>query len=96
MAFSEVSEEYHNELYGFIEAEDELLTYKFLKPTITYKKNLRGGNTRDEQIILTEYIRHQIHHPENTYNLRSIILYWRKTFNEINMVILYLLLFQMI
>lgn len=70
LAFSEVSEEYHNELYGFIEAEEQLENYKIGKPTMTYTKILRNGNTRDEQIILTEYIRHQIHHPENVNNLR--------------------------
>jgi predicted ATP-dependent endonuclease of OLD family len=70
LAFNEVSEEYHNELYGFIEAEGWLNTYKTGKPTMNYNKNLRDGNTRVEQIILTEYIRHQIHHPENTNNAR--------------------------
>lgn len=70
LAFSEVSEEYHNELYGFIDAEEDLENYKVGKSTMTYTKILRNGNTRDDQIILTEYIRHQIHHPENTYNIR--------------------------
>ena len=30
---------------------------------------VRGGNTRQKQVILSEYIRHQIHHPENTSNI---------------------------
>jgi predicted ATP-dependent endonuclease of OLD family len=70
LAFSEVSEEYHNELFGFIEAEGQLEAYKTGKPTIRYNRVQRNGNTRDEQIIMTEYIRHQIHHPENTNNPR--------------------------
>jgi predicted ATP-dependent endonuclease of OLD family len=70
LAFNEVTEEYHNELYGFIEAEGWLDNFKNGKPTMGYIKVLRGGNTREEQIILTEYIRHQIHHPENTNNTR--------------------------
>lgn len=69
LAFSEITEEYHNELYGFIEAEGQLSTFKNGKPTMSYTKVLRNG-TREEQVILTEYIRHQIHHPENTHNQR--------------------------
>jgi predicted ATP-dependent endonuclease of OLD family len=70
LAFNEITEEYHNELYGFIEAEGWLNTYKTGKPTMNYNKILRDGSTRVEQIILTEYVRHQIHHPENTSNTR--------------------------
>ena len=70
LAFCEVTEEYHNELYGFIEAEGWLNTYRAGKPTINYNKLLRDGSTRVEQIILTEFVRHQIHHPENTQNIR--------------------------
>lgn len=69
LAFSEVSEEYHNELYGYIEAEGQLENYKTGKPTMRYIKT-RNGNTREEHITHTEYIRHQIHHPENTHNPR--------------------------
>jgi predicted ATP-dependent endonuclease of OLD family len=69
LAFAEVSEEYHNELYGYIELEGELANYKNGKPTIPYNKQ-RNGTIRVEQIVLTEYIRHQIHHPENTNNTR--------------------------
>jgi predicted ATP-dependent endonuclease of OLD family len=70
LAFNEVSEEYHNELYGFIEAEGWLNTYKTGKPTMNYNRILRDGSARAEQIILTEFIRHQIHHPENINNPR--------------------------
>lgn len=70
LAFSEVTHEYHNELYGFIEAEGRLGDFKSGKSTIRYIKERRGGATVDENIILTEYIRHQIHHPENTRNAR--------------------------
>lgn len=69
LAFSEISEEYHNELYGFIEAEGQLEEYKNEKPTIPYIK-IQRGTQRNLNIILTEYIRHQIHHPENTLNTR--------------------------
>lgn len=69
LAFAESDEEYHNELYGYIESEQLLNDYKSGKPTIIYKKISRG-NESEIQIILSEYIRHQIHHPENTTNTR--------------------------
>lgn len=77
LAFSEISEEYHNELYGYIELEGELANYKNGKATMVYNKLMRDGTTRIEQIVLTEYIRHQIHHPENTNNTRY-------TFTQLN------------
>lgn len=68
LAFSEITEEYHNELYGYIEAEGQWDAYKAGKPTIPYIKIIRNGSTRQDQVVLSEYIRHQIHHPENTHN----------------------------
>ena len=69
LAFNESDEEYHNELYGYIESENLLNDYKRGKATITYKR-LRKGQEVEEQKILSEYIRHQIHHPENRLNPR--------------------------
>ena len=69
LAFDESNEEYHNELYGYIESEQLLNDYKSGKTTILYKKEFKG-NTSEIQIIQSEYIRHQIHHPENTQNSR--------------------------
>ncbi len=69
LAFGESNDEYHNELYGFIESEEMLTTFKQDKPTIQYRRQLRNG-IREEQKILSEYIRHQIHHPENIENIR--------------------------
>lgn len=68
VAFAEATAEYHNELYGYIEAEGRMREYKAGKPMRTYNKLLRDGSTAPEQKTLTEYIRHQIHHPENTTN----------------------------
>jgi len=70
LAFGESNDEYHNELYGFIESEDLLADYKNTKQTVRYIRILDDGGTRDSQIIFSEYIRHQIHHPENTHNVR--------------------------
>jgi len=69
-AFDESSFEYHNELYGFIEAEGNLGAFKAGQSTMPYNKLNRDGSTTEQQIVLTEYIRHQIHHPENNNNRR--------------------------
>ncbi len=70
LAFGESNEEYHNELYGFIESENRLGDYKSGKSTREYVKILRNGNTQTVQITSSEYIRHQIHHPENNNNVK--------------------------
>lgn len=67
-AFGEASFEYHNELYGYIEAEGKLAQYKNGKVLVPYKKVHKNGSIESKDIILTEYIRHQIHHPENKTN----------------------------
>ena len=69
LAFDEATEEYHNELYGFIEHQELLTDFKNGKDTMLYIRQGRNG-LLNEQKILTEYIRHQIHHPENTNNSR--------------------------
>lgn len=68
VAFGEATPEYHNELYGFIEAEGRLAEYKDGKATRQYNRLSREGLVIQEQKTLTEYIRHQIHHPENRTN----------------------------
>ena len=70
LAFSEITEEYHNELYGYIESQGELPNYKNGKVTMQYNKPQKNGSITTIEIVLTEYIRHQIHHPENTNNTR--------------------------
>lgn len=68
LAFNESDEEYHNELYGFIESEGWLSDFKLERPTKDYIRLKNNGQKQKEQKILSEYIRHQIHHPENTHN----------------------------
>ena len=68
LAFGESNEEYHNELYGYIESEELLADYQNGKETIEYIRIKRNGDLQEEQKIVSEYIRHQIHHPENTHN----------------------------
>lgn len=73
LAFSEVTEEYHNELYGYIELEGEMVNYRNLNATsiVPYNRLSKNGTTvTAESIVLTDFIRHQIHHPENKNNTR--------------------------
>lgn len=78
-AFDESSFEYHNELYGFIEAEGKLATFTKGQATMPYTRLNRDGSTTPLQIVLTDYIRHQIHHPENAKNRRFTDLELRQS-----------------
>lgn len=69
LAFGMADEEYHNELYGYIEAQKWLGDYKSKCEADGYQKNYKNAkNNTDSTISLSEYIRHQIHHPENSLN----------------------------
>lgn len=70
LAFSEITEEYHNELYGFIEFEGKINDFKSDKTQIDYIKLAKDGRKETIKITLTEKIRHQIHHPENKENIK--------------------------
>lgn len=87
LAFSEVSEEYHNELFGYIEEQGLLPTYLQGRATIAYNRLLRDGSIRVEQKTMTEYIRHQIHHPENTHNIRFTDDDLAKSINDMRLFI---------
>lgn len=73
IVFDEITEEYHDELYGYIEYKGKMNEFRSGKTRIPYRRLDRDRHTnepiiKDEQKILTEYIRHQIHHPENHLN----------------------------
>ena len=68
MAFGESNAEYHNELYGYMERGGLLSEYKDGRETIEYIRFKKNGDKKREQITKSEYIRHQIHHPENIHN----------------------------
>lgn len=70
LAFGESNDEYHNELYGYIESEELLANYQNGRGTIKYIRIKQNGDLQEEQKVVSEYIRHQIHHPENTHNPR--------------------------
>ena len=67
-AFNEVTEEYHDELYGFIEMQGWINDYENEKPQRPYIRLLKDGSTREERRTLSHYIRDVQHHPENTHN----------------------------
>jgi len=69
LAFNEITEEYHNELYGFIEIEDKLNDFKSGKTQIDYTK-VDKGVSKVVKVVSTEKIRHQIHHPGNQVNTK--------------------------
>ncbi|MCU4117241.1 ATP-binding protein [Mycoplasma zalophi] len=69
LAFGEISEEYHNELYGYIESDNLLNKFEEHKTLREYKK-LKNNSIKFEKVTLSKYIRHQIHHPENKLNTR--------------------------
>jgi len=53
LAFSEISEGYHDELYGYLEEQGWLNEYKQGKTTVPYKKIHTNGTTREQQICMT-------------------------------------------
>ena len=70
LAYGEANEEYHNELYGYLELQQWLDEYRSGKPQQVYfKHNAKKGKPDTWHLVLTDYIRHQIHHPENTLNV---------------------------
>lgn len=67
-AFGLLSTDYHNSLYGYIEAEGWKNAFDTQYPKVNYVKLKNDGTTLNQQITLTEKIRHIIHHPENSNN----------------------------
>lgn len=69
-AFGEVTEEYHDELYGYIEGNSWLNEFEENKPRIPYVRLKQDGTTKNESRVLSHYIRDVLHHPENTHNAK--------------------------
>lgn len=69
-AFGEPTCEYHDELYAHIESSGDLPAFRSTRPLVNYIRLQRNGSTLTEQISSTDFIRHQIHHPENLHNPR--------------------------
>lgn len=69
-AFGEDTEEYHDELYGFLKRQGWLSDYEKGKKQIPYIRVKSDGSLHDETHTETHYIRDVMHHPENTHNAR--------------------------
>lgn len=70
-AFGIASTDYHNALYGYIEAEGWKNDYEQNKQRVNYNKVQKNGTIIQQQITMSEKIRHIIHHPENDKNTFS-------------------------
>jgi len=72
IAFGEITEEYHNELYGYIESEQKINDVSKGRQKREYQKIDKKDKNKTilKSITLSEYIRNQIHHPENQLNTR--------------------------
>lgn len=70
-AFGVLSTDYHNALYGYMEAEGWKTEFDALQDSVQYTKLKRNGSTEVCMISMTEKIRHIIHHPENSHNSYS-------------------------
>ena len=69
LAFTEATEDYHNELYGYIEHKSLFADYEGTQSGTKeeYVRQNQQGKVK-ESIIKSKIIRHQIHHPENNHN----------------------------
>ena len=81
IAFSEISEGYHDELYSYINEQENWIkqynsTQKKKGNKKNYIKEYIDKETQEKKTLspkglsLSEYIRHRIHHPENKHNNR--------------------------
>ena len=62
--FDIITSDYHNELYGYLEDVDKTK----LNAVEKNKKWINEKSGKTEDVSLPTYIRHSIHHPENTSN----------------------------
>ena len=64
--FEVAGNDYHNELYGYLESTDE--GKRRLNGLDKNKKRYNAKSKKNEKVSLSTYIRHAIHHPENRNN----------------------------
>jgi len=69
-AFDEITEEYHNELYGYIFEQKWLKEFENGKSRREYIRQNNDGSLKKEKKTLSHYIRDVYHHPENTNNAK--------------------------
>lgn len=70
LAYEEITEEYHNELYGYLEEFKLLNAYEKFQSDIPKLKYFNTNTKKTYYSTPSRYIRDQIHHPENQVNVR--------------------------
>ena len=66
MFLKSAGNDYHNELYGYLESTPE--GKQRLNGLPRTRKRYNAKFKKDEEVSLSTYIRHSIHHPENGKN----------------------------
>ena len=96
-AYGIANVEFHNELYGFIQAKaiaidsknqfennfDDFLVKNNLCKSKTWIKECKGTPQEPKSVTLQTYIRNIIHHPENIYNQSYTDLELNKSISEL-------------
>lgn len=68
IAFNEITSDYHDELYSYIERNEWVDDMKKCLPPCEYIRIKKNGDTANELIPFPSKVRHMIHHPENKHN----------------------------
>lgn len=100
LAFGDISEEYHNELYGFLQAKateenpsnckekdfDKWLKNHGCTKSMKWVKMIKGVVQPAVQTTLETYIRNFIHHPENGQNQKYSNQELKDSINEMKKI----------
>lgn len=90
LAFNEITEEYHDELYGYIAEINKLNEFKNVyKDELDYKYPNNKNNGKTVKVCLSNYIRDQIHHPENQLNERYTMEQLEESINRMRIFIIH-------
>jgi len=96
-AYGLLTVEFHNELYGFVQAKattidlnnyteeifDNYLVSKKITKSKTWIRENKDGTTTTLPRTLQTYIRNYIHHPENTRNVIYTVMELKKSIEEL-------------
>ena len=88
LAFNEITEEYHDELYGHIyemKLMKEFLAQYDNNMEYRYPSNINNGKI--DKVCLSKYIRDQIHHPENKLNNKYTLEQLEESINRMRLFI---------
>ena len=97
-AFNIISSDFHNELYGYIEErilqnsqnnrfDAWLQANCSISPTKSRIRVKRDNTCTTEQVTLMTYIRHAIHHPENTFNQPFTLFELEQSIKEMLLIV---------